>query len=130
MELSSKDGQILQHIVRYCNQIDTTIGFFHLTKDDFANNFFMQNALAMPISQIGELVKKLTSDFRTIHSKIPWRAIAGMRDHLTHNYTNMDIDVTWEALTVDIPALNTYCKKILIENNLDLPEIEEIHLYE
>ena len=62
MELSSKDGQILQHIVRYCNQIDTTIDFFHLTKDDFADNFFVQNALAMPISQIGELVKKLTSE--------------------------------------------------------------------
>ena len=45
-------------------------------------------------------------------------------------YTNMDIDVTLEALTVDIPALNIYCKDILIENNLDLPEIEEIHLHE
>ena len=115
---------------RYCNQIDTTINFFHLTKDDFAGNFFVQNALAMPISQIGELVKKLTSDFKAIHSKIPWRAIAGMRDHLTHNYANMDIDVTWEALTVDIPALSTYCKAILIENDLDLPEIEEIRLHE
>ena len=58
MAISNKDGQILQHVVRYCNQIDTTKKFFNLDKADFENNFFMQNALVMPIAQIGELVKK------------------------------------------------------------------------
>lgn len=128
MAISNKDGQILQHVVRYCNQIDTTKKFFNLDKADFENNFFMQNALAMPIAQIGELVKKLSVEFKENNPKILWREIAGMRDHLTHNYTNMDIDVTWEAILVDIPELGKYCEAILLENNIDLPEVETINL--
>jgi len=38
MAISNKDGQILQHVVRYCNQIETTKKFFNLDKADFENN--------------------------------------------------------------------------------------------
>lgn len=72
MAISNKDGQILQHVVRYCNQIETTKKFFNLDKADFENNFFMQNALAMPIAQIGELVKKLSVEFKENNPKILW----------------------------------------------------------
>ena len=34
MVISNKDGQILQHVVRYCNQIETTKKFFNLGRVD------------------------------------------------------------------------------------------------
>ena len=54
----TKDEQILQHIIKYCNQIDTTVKELNVTKNKFEENFIFQNALSMPILQIGELVKR------------------------------------------------------------------------
>jgi len=35
---------------------------------------------------LGEATKRLSQEFRTRHSEIPWSAMAGMRDVLIHGY--------------------------------------------
>lgn len=54
---------------------------------------------------IGEAVKNLPNDFRESHSEIPWREIAGMRDFVAHAYFALDLDILWNAIQVDVPAL-------------------------
>jgi len=41
---------------------------------------------------IGEATKRLSTEFRQQHSSIPWKQIAGMRDIITHNYDNVDLE--------------------------------------
>lgn len=122
----SKDEQVLQHIVRYCNQIETTITVYKVTKMKFNNNFVLQNAISMPLLQIGELVKKLSTEFRETNKVIPWKAWAGIRDRFAHNYDNMDKEVVWNTASNDIPELNNYCKSILINNAIPLPDKEKL----
>ena len=57
-----------------------------LTLDGFATDLKTQSAVLYPITILGEAVKRLSPEFRAQHSAIDWRAIAGMRDKLIHDY--------------------------------------------
>jgi uncharacterized protein with HEPN domain len=36
---------------------------------------------------------------------MPWRQIAGMRDHVVHGYDAVDLEEVWNTLKRDIPPL-------------------------
>lgn len=128
MARPSRDHQILQHIVRYCNQVESTLSFFKATKGDFQNSFLIQNAVSMPVQQIGELTKRFTDEFRNANPEIPWKAIAGMRDYLSHEYLDMDVDIAWNTASKDIPRLKKYYIDILESNDVPIPEIENANI--
>ena len=54
---------------------------------------------------IGEAVKRLSKEFRSSHSDVPWALIAGMRDNLIHGCDLTDWDEVWKTATKDIPDL-------------------------
>lgn len=54
---------------------------------------------------LGEAVKHLPETFRREHEDLPWREIAGMRDFIAHAYFALDLDILWDAIRTDVPAL-------------------------
>ncbi len=56
---------------------------------------------------IGEAAKKLTSDFTTQHSHVPWSEIIGLRLILAHNLVaNVpDLEGIWKVASQDVPQL-------------------------
>jgi len=54
---------------------------------------------------IGEAVKRLPETFRQRYSDVPWREIAGMRDFVAHAYFALDLEILWDAIQNDVPAL-------------------------
>jgi uncharacterized protein with HEPN domain len=54
---------------------------------------------------IGEATKRLSAEYRSQHSHIPWKAMAGMRDILIHAYENADLEEIWKTIKVVIPEL-------------------------
>jgi uncharacterized protein with HEPN domain len=62
-------------------------------------------ALERFIEIVGEGVKRLPEDIKQQHPDIPWREIAGTRDHLIHGYDIVDHQVLWDAVQIDIPRL-------------------------
>lgn len=69
------NADILEHIISYCDQIEQTVVRFGNSYDTFYTDAIYRNAAALCILQIGELVGKLTEDFRSSHDAIPWRKI-------------------------------------------------------
>ena len=92
MKPLDRNISVLEHIVTYCEQIEQTVE---------------------RILQIGELVGKLTDEFRAQHPSIPWRQIKAMRNIVAHSYGTVDPEITWEIITDDIPDLKQYCTRII-----------------
>lgn len=126
MKPDARDGQILQHIIEYCHQINDTIRTFGRREVKFTGNHIYRSAVSMDIMQIGELCKHLSQDCRNEYDEINWKDIAGMRDHFAHGYQSMDWRVIWETAINDIPKLLQSCTKILQEWNLPIPQENEI----
>ena len=103
----------LLHIVVYCQQIEQTVERFGSSAETFQNDPIYRNAAALCILQIGELVGKLTDEFREQHPAVPWRQIKAMRNIVAHSYGTVDPEITWEIITDEIPRLKAYCEQII-----------------
>lgn len=88
--IDERTQKVLKTIIKHCNIINDTKKFFSDDYSKFEEDNIYQNAILTPVTQIGELVKKLPLDFRTKYNQIPWKNIAGMRDIVVHNYETID----------------------------------------
>lgn len=117
MKPLDRNTGILEHIISYCDQIQQTVERFGNDYALFESDPIYRNAAALCILQIGELVGKLTDDFRAEHPSVPWRQIKAMRNIVAHSYGSVIPETTWEIITGDIPDLKGYCQAIL-ENDV------------
>lgn len=85
----------------------------NLTKEDFLDDETLKRAFVRSIEIIGEAVKKIPPDFKQKYLYIEWRAMAGMRDKLIHDYFGIDYEIVWDVVTNKIPTLRLKIKEIL-----------------
>jgi len=57
------------------------------------------------IAVIGEAAKNISAEFKAAHTEIPWRAIAGIRDKIVHEYFRANTRRIWDVVVDDIDAL-------------------------
>ncbi|MEI2387461.1 HepT-like ribonuclease domain-containing protein [Breoghania sp. JC706] len=55
-------------------------------------------AVSASLMEIGEAVKALPEEVTGRYPQIPWRAIAGLRDRVAHEYFQVDVEVIWTTL--------------------------------
>lgn len=84
-----------------------------LTVDGFRADGTVQRAFVRSLEIIGEAAKKVPTDFRNDHPKVEWRAMAGMRDRLIHDYFGVDYDLVWDVVRNRVPALRSQIAAIL-----------------
>jgi uncharacterized protein with HEPN domain len=77
----------------------------NVSYESFSKDEEKQEAIIRKIEVAGEATNKLSLACRKHYADIPWRAIAGMRDKLIHNYFDVDLDTVWDTATIDIPTL-------------------------
>ena len=80
---------------------------------EFLNNRLVQDGVIRQIQIIGEATKRLSRSFRTKHTQVPWKDIAGMRDKLVHDYMGVNIDAVWNTVEKDIPQLKKEIEKLM-----------------
>jgi uncharacterized protein with HEPN domain len=70
-------------------------------------------ALERFLEIVGEGVKRLPLDLRSQYPAVPWKEIAGTRDHLSHGYDDVNYQVLWDAVQKDLPVLLATIEQML-----------------
>lgn len=71
--------------------------------------------MAHLIQMIGEAASRVSDESRSAFPGIPWRQIIGARHRIVHDYMDVDYDVIWEILNIDLPPLAKSLASILGE---------------
>ena len=97
----------IEKIKRYCKGVK---------KQEFLKNELLMDGIVRNLEIMGEAVKRLSDEFRSMYPDIPWRKIAGMRDKIIHDYINVNYDIVWDAVKEDLPQLEKKLREIIKSN--------------
>jgi uncharacterized protein with HEPN domain len=103
--------EYIRHILDETAYLSAQAG--RLFKEEFSQDETLKRAFVRSIEVIGEAAKKVPPDFRNRHGQVEWRAIAGMRDRLIHDYLGIDYDIVWDVVISKVPALRRQLQEIL-----------------
>jgi uncharacterized protein with HEPN domain len=62
---------------------------------------------------IGEAARCVPDDVVAANPQIPWARMRGMRDLVVHEYFGVDVDVLWDTVTGNLPALLPLLRDLL-----------------
>ena len=84
-----------------------------VTVERFLVDATLQRAFVRSLEIIGEASKMVPDEFRTRYRDVEWRAMAGMRDRLIHDYFGVDLEIVWDVVQHHIPGLRAQVAEIL-----------------
>jgi uncharacterized protein with HEPN domain len=84
-----------------------------LQKPDFDADEMLQVWTVHYLQIIGEAASRISPELRSLHPEIPWGQIIGMRHVLVHGYFDIDLDIVWMAIDVNLPELKNQVLNIL-----------------
>ena len=84
-------------------------------EETFRSDELIQNWMIRNIQVIGEAARSLSQDFRDRTPPIPWSEIIGMHHVVVHRYFGIDIDIVWQVISSDLPALKRQIEVLLAE---------------
>jgi uncharacterized protein with HEPN domain len=76
-----------------------------MTYRDFLDDTKTQDAVLRNIAILGEAAKNLSAEFKRRYKNIEWKAMAGMRDKLIHDYFGVNWDILWDVVQTKLPNL-------------------------
>lgn len=81
------------------------VDYCQIAREEFLGDRMRQRAVIQCFEVIGEATKKLPKSFRDKYPDVPWRAMAGFRDKLIHDYFEVDRALLWSTATREVPGL-------------------------
>lgn len=82
-------------------------------KPDFDADEMLQVWVVHYLQIIGEAAGRISPEMRERYPDIPWGQMIGTRHVLVHGYFEIDLDIVWTAVDVDLPQLKLQVTKIL-----------------
>lgn len=98
--MEKSDDTYIQDIQKAVEKIERylkEVGFTTFEKEEMR-----QDAVIRQLEIIGEATSKLSKEFATKNPDFPLKEAVGMRNFLIHGYDDVDLEVVWKTVQVDI----------------------------
>ena len=86
-----------------------------LSYDEFCNDVKAFYAAMSLVSILGEAANQITKAQVTLPSVIPWQNIRGIRNRVVHEYFDIDSQILWIVVSIEIPKLKAPLQELLRE---------------
>ena len=93
----NRDKDTIKKMIEYCQDIELLMTKYDESYELYQTDISFQYSCNMCIIQIGELITRLSDEFKKKNPQIPWIH--------AHDYEHVDMDIMWETLTIRIPEL-------------------------
>lgn len=106
-----KDDRVyLRHILRCISRIEEyTAG----GRETFFASPLVQDGVIRNLQTMAESTQRLSDRVRGSRPDIDWKALAGFRNVLVHDYLGVDLEQVYRAVEQDVPRLRLACETIL-----------------
>lgn len=83
-----------------------------MTLDDFKQDRKTIDAVVRNFEIIGEASRYIPDDIKSEFRKVDWKAIAGLRNRIAHEYFGISLAIVWEIIKGELPILKEQMKEI------------------
>lgn len=83
----------------------------YLNRGDLSDGL-IYDAVRVRLIEVGEAVKGISAALLASEPDIPWRAIARMRDHLTHRYFDTDHAIVQDVVDNELAPLRMAMQRL------------------
>lgn len=113
-----KDERVyLEHILEAIRRVEA---YTENDKEKFMEDTLVQDGVIRNLQTLAESTQKISDTIKEKHPEIEWRAIAGFRNIMVHDYLGVDLHRIWGVVENRIPKLKEEIKKILRETKQSL----------
>ena len=112
MPIKQKDKNCLQNILDSINKISSYTRLFQ-NADELYNDNKSFDAVLMNFVIIGEMVVKLSDEFKQNNLQVDWSNIKGFRNIIAHQYFGIDAEEVWGIILNELPILRVELEKII-----------------
>ena len=64
------------------------------------------------LQTLAESTQRLSEPLKASEPAVPWSAIVGFRNVLTHNYPGIDLEAVWSVVEQDLPGLGSAIERM------------------
>ena len=75
------------------------------SKDEFIQNVQLQDSVIRRLLVIAEAARRVSETTRQTLPNISWQEINGMRNRLVHEYDDVNLNIVWDVIRVEVPTL-------------------------
>ncbi|HUW60296.1 MAG TPA: HepT-like ribonuclease domain-containing protein [Candidatus Bathyarchaeia archaeon] len=83
------------------------------SRQDLDGDRIFSLALIKLVEIVGEAASRVSLATRALEPRIPWNEIVAARNRLVHGYDQVDLDVLWRIVAVELPPLIQQLETIL-----------------
>lgn len=112
--MNKDDRLYLIHIKECVDKIDR---YSSEGRAEFFANTMVQDAIVRNLQTLAESTQRLSNKTKQEKPEIDWRAIAGFRNVVVHDYLGVDLDQIWHIIEFDLPGLKTHIDSLLVESD-------------
>lgn len=105
--MSRRDDERLEDIIASAEAIAS-----HLERGGLDDGLVF-DAVRVRLIEVGEAVKDIDPELLSNEPDIPWRDVAGMRDHLAHRYFDTAHSILQATVEEDLPPLVAAAERLL-----------------